>query len=204
METLLRPMNRAELRLFLICVAVSVTAHLSLVWLAVGGGSRADEAARPAGALAERYAQAVNAATAMDAGLRARLDQALAEVPAGAWDRGTLAETLQWIGDSVGVPVRDADVVRALDPERSREGRLDLRVWLSWEPKRTATDLLVAAYISGEGTLKSDFGSHRLWVHLEAADGSGRVAFETMDCRLYRAGKLGAADLLHRSEWVEP
>lgn len=204
METLLRPMNRAELRLFLICVAISLAAHLTLVWVAVGRGSRTDEAARPAGELAERYAQAVNAATAMDAGLRARLDQALAEVPAGAWDRGTLAETLQWLSEGAGVPVRDADVVRALDAERSREGRLDLRVWLPWEPKRTATDLLVVAYISGEGTLKSDFGSHRLWVHLEAADGSGQVAVETMDCRLYRAGKLGAADLLHRSQWVEP
>ena len=51
------------------------------------------------------------------------------------------------------------------------------------------------AYLIGEGTLKSDFGSHRLWMHLEADDGAGQVALETMDCRLYRAGKLGDGEL---------
>ncbi|MDF1555563.1 MAG: hypothetical protein P1P84_21000 [Deferrisomatales bacterium] len=204
METLLRPMARSEMRLFLTCVVLSVVAHLGIAWLAIGGRGGEGESTAKASRLAERYAQAVNAATEMDAGLQGRIDKALAEVPAGGWDRGMLADTLQWLSDGVGVAVRDSDVVRALDAERSREGRLDVRMWLEWEQERSATDLLVAAYLIGEGTLKSDFGSHRLWVHLEAADGSGRVSMETMDCRLYRAGKLGAADLLHRSRWVEP
>ena len=203
METLLRPMDRSEMRLFITCIAVSLMAHLGVAWLAVGGRSGEGESTGKASQLAERYAQAVNATTEMDAGLQGRIDKAIAEVPAGGWDRDMFAETLQWLGDGVGVPVRDSDVVRALAAERSREGRLDLRVWLQWEQGRSAADLLLVAYVIGEGTLKSDFGSHRLWVHLEAADGSGRVSLETMDCRLYRAGKLGAADLLHRSLWVE-
>ena len=64
--------------------------------------------------------------------------------------------------------------------------------------------MLQLAYIVGEGTLKSDFGSHRLWLQLDADGDSGRVAFETMDCRLYRAEKLSASDLLHRGEWAGP
>jgi hypothetical protein len=204
METLLRPMARSEFRLFLTCVAVSLAAHLAVAWLALGGRGGEDASPDRASQLAERYAQAVNAVTEMDAGLQRRIDQELAQVPAGGWNRDLFADTLQWLSDGAGVPVRDSDVVRALDAERSREGRLDLRLWLQWGSDRSATDLLVAAYLIGEGTLKSDFGSHRLWIHLEADDGSGRVSLQTMDCRLYRAGKLGAADLLHRSRWVEP
>ena len=38
METLLRPMGRSEFRLFLVCLAVSLVAHLVVAWFAVGRG----------------------------------------------------------------------------------------------------------------------------------------------------------------------
>ena len=206
METLLRPMGRGEQRLFTICLVVSLVVHVLVAFFATGGGRWGGdpEATAEASRLAEHFARAVNAATEIDDGQRARLESALAEIPDEGWGRELMVDTLQWLGDGAGVRVDDADVVRALDAERSREGRWDIRVWMEWRQDRSAADLLLLAYLIGEGTLKSDFGSHRLWLHLEGEEGSGRVALETMDCRLYRAGKLGAADLLHRSQWVEP
>ena len=199
-------MSRSEFRLFIICLVLSLAAHTGIAWFATGGWSGVEGGTQGGAAsqLAERFAQAVNSATEFDSGLQGHIDAAMAEVPERGWDRDMMADTLQWLGDGAGVRVRNSDVVRALDGERSREGRWDIRVWLDWDQGRGAKDLLVTAYLIGEGTLKSDFGSHRLWIHLEAPDGDGRIALETMDCRLYRAGKLGAADLLHRSHWVEP
>lgn len=203
MERLFRSFDRRELRIFFLCLLVSAAAHLILAWGAVSWRSPSGEAVR-AGGLAERFAQAVNASTDLDARRRARLEELLTRVPSGSWNRGEMAATLQWAAADLQVPVSDSDVVRALDTERSREGRWDIRVWLRWDEGRDASDFLTLAYLVGEGTLKSDFGSHRFWLHLDGPDGSGRVAFETMDCRLYRAGKLSASDLLHRATWVEP
>ncbi len=203
MRTLIPPLNGWERTVFLLCVAASFAAHLAFVWFASPRPERPAESAR-ATPLAERYARAVNRATDLDARQKARLDAVMERVPAKNWALGELGHTLQWAAKDLGFPVKDSDVVRALEPERSREGRWDVRVWLEWGEGREAMDLLALAYLAGEATLKSDFGSHRLWVHLEAPDGSGRAAFETMDCRLYRAGKLAAADLLHRSAWSEP
>lgn len=202
MRSLVRPMAPGEKRFFLLCVAASAAVHAlaaaSLVsWRPAGRPAKA-------AALGERFARAVNAVTDLDSRQRARLDEALGRLEARQWALGELPETLQWAAAQFGVTVRDSDVVRALDAERSREGRWDVRAWLAWGEGRDASDLLAVAYLAGEATLKSDFGSHRLWIHLEGPDGSGRAAFETMDCRLYRAGKLSAADLLHRASWEEP
>ena len=200
MQTVLRPMPWEEKRLFALCLGASLLLHVALAWLALPGGG-ADGAA--AEGLADRFAQGVNAATGLDPEARGRLEQAVKGVRRGGWRRGEMAATLQRLAGDLGLPVEDCDVVRALDPERAREGRWDIRIWLRWGPERTVGDVLMLAYLVGEGTMKSDFGSHRLWVHLEAPDGSGRAVFETMDCRLYRAGKLSAADLLHRAAWYE-
>jgi len=204
MHALIRPLDGWERKIFLLCVAVSLAAHLAFVWFALPGGAAPEHEPERATALAERFARAVNAATDLDGRQKARLEAVLTRLEPGRWGAGEFAQTLQWAANDLGFPVRDCDRVRALDPERSREGRWDLQVWLEWGEDRDAADFLMLAFLAGEGTLKSDFGSHRLWVHLEAPDGSGRVAFETMDCRLYRAGKLAAADLLHRAAWVEP
>ncbi len=200
MRNAFRSMERTEWRLFAVCVVVSLVVHAVIAWVALPGGSR--EKAETGG-VSERFARAVNAATDLDLRTRARVRDALDKLPATAWKLGEMADTIQWQASEMGLPVRDCDVVRALDTERSREGRWDIRVWLDWGPDRTAADLLVLAFLVGEGTLKSDFGSHRLWVHLQADDGTGRVAFQTMDCRLYRAGKLPASDLLHRAAWFD-
>ncbi len=200
MRSAFRSMERTEWRLFAVFVAVSLGIHAVLAWVALPGGSRKKA---EIGGVSERFARAVNAATDLDLRTRARVRDALDKLPATAWKLGEMADTIQWQASEMGLPVRDCDVVRALDTERSREGRWDIRVWLDWGPDRTADDLLVLAFLVGEGTLKSDFGSHRLWVHLQADDGTGRVAFQTMDCRLYRAGKLPASDLLHRAAWFD-
>ncbi len=200
MRSAFRSMERTEWRLFAVCVVVSLAIHAVLAWVVLPSGSR--EKAE-VGGVAERFAQAVNAATDLDLRTRARVRDALDKLPATAWKLGEMADTIQWQASEMGLPVRDCDVVRALDTERSREGRWDIRVWLDWDPDRTVADLLMLAFLVGEGTLKSDFGSHRLWVHLQAGDGTGRVAFQTMDCRLYRAGKLPASDLLHRAAWFD-
>lgn len=204
METLFRPMGRREQKIFLLCLLSSAAVHLLVAWFAVGGRAAADADAERTTRLAERYAQAVNASTGLDTRQRARLEELVSKVRDGGWNRGEMAATLQWAAADLGLPVRDSDVVRALDPDRSREGRWDIRIWLTWDEGRDASDLLTLVFLVGEGTLQSNFGSHRLWLHLEAPDGSGRVALETMDCRLYRAGKLSASDLLHRARWVEP
>lgn len=203
MRTLIPPLGGWERKIFFLCVAVSVAAHLGFAWLATPRAERPAEAARPT-ALAERFAQAVNRATDLDARQKSRLTAVLERVPARNWSLGEMGHTLQWAAKDLGFPVKESDVVRALDAQRSREGRWDVRVWLDWGEGRDAADLLALAFLAGEGTLKSDFGSHRLWVHLSAPDGAGRVAFETMDCRLYRAGTLAATDLLHRGTWVQP
>ena len=202
MRALIRPMGGAEKKFFLACVAVSAAVHVLVAAPLVSW--RPSGRVEKTAALGERFARAVNAVTDLDSRQRARLDGALGRLDASRWSLAELPESLQWAGAQFGVAVRDSDVVRALDAERSREGRWDVRVWLDWGEGRDALDLLAVAYLAGEATLKSDFGSHRLWIHLEGPDGSGRVAFETMDCRLYRAGKLSAADLLHRSSWAEP
>ncbi|GAB4262102.1 MAG: hypothetical protein Kow0092_12170 [Deferrisomatales bacterium] len=204
MEYLIRPMDRREHRTFLLCLLASATAHLLLAMFAVGSGTSLSGREERPGGLGERFARAVNAATDLDAPEKERLEKALSQVPAAEWKRGEMAATLQWLASDLGLPVRDADVVRSLDPERSREGRWDLRLWIDWPEGAGASPLLGLCFLVGEGTLRSDFGSHRLWIHLDAPDGAGRVAFETMDCRLYRAGKLAASDLLHRSAWSEP
>lgn len=199
METLIRPMDRAELRLFLFCLAASFGLHVLFAWALLP--REVEEKPSEVPRIAERFARAVNTATDLDGRAKARMDEAMSNLPTRAWSRTEMADTLQWLASDLGLQVRDCDVVRALDPERSREGRWDIRAWLEWEEGSTTADLLTLAYLIGEGTLKSDFGSHRFWVHLEAEDGTGRVAFETMDCRLYRAGKLAASDLLHRASW---
>ncbi|MFU8855834.1 MAG: hypothetical protein ACNA8S_02390 [Deferrisomatales bacterium] len=203
MRALIPPLDTWERKIFLLCVAASVAVHAGFVWFAAPRQERQAEAA-PVSALAERYAQAVNRATDLDHGQKSRLTAVLERVPARSWSLGELGQTVQWVSKDLGFPVKDADVVRALDAQRSREGRWDLRVWLEWGEDRDAADLLALAFLAGEGTLKSDFGSHRLWVHLVTRDGEGRVAFETMDCRLYRAGRMEASDLLHRSAWFQP
>lgn len=203
MRALIPPLDGWERKIFVLCVAASVAVHLGFVWFAAPRGERPAEAPRST-ALAERFAQAVNRATDLDARQKARLTAAAEGVPAKNWSLGELGHTLQWVAKDLGFPVKESDVVRALDAERSREGRWDVRVWLEWGEGREAADLLALAFLAGEATLKSDFGSHRLWVHLVAPDGGGRVALETMDCRLYRAGRLAASDLLHRSAWIEP
>lgn len=202
METLFRPMDPREQRIFLLCVVVSIGIHVALALLLLPKNASTEQPT--ATRMAERLAQAVNSATDLETKERAQLEEVLTRVNPGSWDLAEMPDTLQWTTSDLGVLVRDSDVVRALDPERSREGRWDIRIWIDWDEARDASDLLALAFAVGEGTLKSDFGSHRLWVHLQASDGSGRVAFETMDCRLYRAGKLAASDLLHRSIWVEP
>ena len=204
MHALTRPLDGWERKVFFVCVAVSFAAHLAFVWVALPEGGDTPQASPQVTALAERFAKAVNATTDLDGRQKARLEAVLTRVEASRWNMGELAQTLQWAATDLGFPVRDCDMVRALDPERSREGRWDVRAWLDWGEGRGAVDLLVLAFLAGEATLKSNFGSHRFWVHIEASDGAGRVAFETMDCRLYRAGKLSAADLLHRAAWVEP
>jgi len=204
MHALIRPLIGWERRVFFLCVGVSLAAHAAFVWLALPGGGETEREPAQVTVLAERFARAVNATTGLDGRQKARLEAVLTRLDATRWGMGEFAQTMQWAATDLGFPVRDCDVVRALDPERSREGRWDVRVWLGWGEERDAADLLVLAFLAGEGTLKSDFGSHRLWVQLEAPDGAGRVAFETMDCRLYRAGKLSEADLLHRAAWVEP
>ncbi len=200
METLMRSWERREVRAFAVCVVISAVLHGVLAWLALPGGSSGQDAVETT-RLAERFGSAVNAATELDPRERARIESLVTKLDATRWSRAEMGDTLQWLADDLGLAVKGSDLVRALDPERAREGRWDIRVFLDWAEGRGAGDLLELAYLTGEGTLKSDFGSHRLWVHLEAPDGSGRVAFETMDCRLYRAGKLGATDLLHRSGW---
>jgi hypothetical protein len=201
METLLRPMGRRERNLFFLCLAASLGLHILLAWWALPGQSTTKTArATP---LAERFARAVNSLTDLDAREKARVEGALSTVETHQWTREEMADTLQWAASDLAIEVRDCDVVRALDPERSREGRWDVRIWLGWDEDRDISDFLILAYLIGEGTLKSDFGSHRFWVHVEANGGSGRVAFETMDCRLYRAGRFPAADLLHRATWIE-
>jgi hypothetical protein len=204
MHALIRPLDGWERKIFFLCVALSLSAHLAFVWIAVPSRGEPGREPSRATALAERFAKAVNAATDLDGRQKARLEAVLTRLDAARWSSGEFSQTLQWAANDLGFPVRDCDTVRALDPERSQEGRWDVRVWLDWGESREASDFLVLAFLTGEGTLKSDFGSHRLWVQLEAPDGTGRVAFETMDCRLYRAGKLAAADLLHRAAWVEP
>ncbi|GAB4248886.1 MULTISPECIES: hypothetical protein [Deferrisoma] len=201
MQSVLRPMDAKELRLLALCVGVSLVVHALAVWLAAPGGARpSKETPAP---LAERFAAAVNAATDLDAADRAKLEASLARVKRAGWQRVEMAETLQWVAQEVGVPLSDCDLVRALDAERAREGRWDIRAWVRWEAGAGAEPFLRLAYLVGEGTLKSDFGSHRLWIHVEAPEGAGRVALETMDCRLFRAGKLSAADLLHRARWFD-
>jgi hypothetical protein len=199
METLLRPAGRREQKLFFLCLFVSVGIHLLLAWMALP--ERAARETPRTTRLAERYGRAVNAVTDFDARGRARVESVLSKLEAKRWTREELADTLQWAASDLALDVHDGDVVRALDPERSREGRWDVRIWLRWGDRRGIEDFLVLAYLIGEGTLKSDFGSHRFWVHIEADGGSGQVAFETMDCRLYRAGRLPASDLLHRNSW---
>ncbi|RMG86255.1 MAG: hypothetical protein D6708_14500 [Candidatus Dadabacteria bacterium] len=201
MQSVLRPMEAKELRLLALCVGVSLVVHALAVWLAAPGGARPPKET-PA-ALAERFAAAVNAATDLDAADRAKLEASLTKVKRAGWRRLEMAETLQWVAQEVGVPLSDCDLVRALDAERAREGRWDIRAWVRWEAGADAEPFLRLAYLVGEGTLKSDFGSHRLWIHVEAPEGAGRVALETMDCRLFRAGKLSAADLLHRARWFD-
>jgi len=203
MRTLIPPLDGWERKVFLLCVVASVAAHLSFLWFASPRAERPNDAAQVT-PLAERFARAVNRATDLDARQKARLEAVLGRVPAKNWNLGEIGHTLQWAATDLGFPVTDCDVVRALDSERSREGRWDVRVWLEWAEGREAMDLLALAFLAGEATLQSDFGSHRLWVHLKGSDGAGRVGFETMDCRLYRAGKLAATDLLHRSAWTEP
>ena len=198
----LRPMDRGERWLFVLCLLASLGAHGVAGWLAVPGSPK-QQADRPAG-LAERFGQAVNAATGLDARERARLEEILARIESKRWGRSEMSETLQWAASDLGLAVRDSEVVPALEPERAQEGRWDIRTRLQWGPERGASDLLALSFLVGEGTLKSDFGSHRFWVELEARDGAGRIAFETMDCRLYRAGRLPASDLLHRAAWNEP
>jgi hypothetical protein len=197
----LRPMDRGERWLFALCLLVSLAAHGLAGWLAVPG-SPEPQAEGPTG-LAERFSRAVNAATDLEARERAQLEQVLAKIEPKRWSRGEMSETLQWAASDLGLAVRDCDVIPSLDPERSQEGRWDIRTRLAWGAERGISDLLALAFLVGEGTLKSDFGSHRFWVELEARDGSGRIAFDTMDCRLYRAGRLPASDLLHRAVWNE-
>jgi hypothetical protein len=202
MESAFRTMESREIRAFLFCVVVSAAVHLALVWLALPGngfGDTQEEVTR----LAERFAQTANAATGLDARQKADLEALAESLPEDRWGSSDFSETLQWVATDLGLPVTDSDVVRSMDPDRSREGRWDIRVWLRWEEDREVTDFLTVAFLVGEGTLKSDFGSHRLWVHVEARDGAGKVAFETMDCRLYRAGKLTGSDLLYRAIWTE-
>lgn len=203
MESLLRPMTGGEKRLFVACVVLSAAVHLVSAWLAVGPRSPGASPGPRASRLAERFAAAVNGATDLDARDRARVDEALGKVDVKGWRREEIAASFQWAASGLGLAVRDCELVRSLDPERSREGRWDLRTRIEWGPNRAVSDLLTLALIAGEGTLKSDFGSHRFWVELDAPDGAGRVAFETIDCRLYRAGKLGASDLLHRAAWAD-
>ena len=200
MQTVLRPMGWRERRVFGLCVGLSLLAHAVLVWLALPGSANGRGGR---GELAERFAQAVNAATDLDPGVWGRLEGAVRGVRRGDWRKIRMAETLRKLSSAMGLPVEGAEVLRALDPERSREGRWDIRVWLRWGPERKVDDVLVLAFLVGEGTLKSDFGSHRFWIHLETPEGSGRLAFQTVDCRLYRNGKLTGPDLLHRAEWFD-
>ncbi len=204
MGSLLRPMTWREKSAFAAIVGVSVAAHLLLAWFAASPGERAPST-RPQGAspLAERFAAAVNAVTDLDARERARIDEALARLIGRPWQREGLGASLEATAARLGVEVEGVEVVRAHDPERSREGRWDLRLSVAWPAGRGGADFLVLAYLAGEATLRSDFGSHRLWADLSAPEGRGRVAFETVDCRLFRTGKLGASDLMHRAVWDE-
>jgi len=203
METMLDFIDASKRRTFLICLIVSLGIHVffiaTLLPFAFGGKHEAG----PAG-IAERLAHAINTASDVNAGWRSQIDGIIDGVKPNQWNKSEMAATLIRAGKELGIPIKDSDVLRALDPERAREGRWDIRVWISWENDRDAGDLLAMAYLVGEGTLRSDFGSHRLWIHLEAEDGSGRAAFETMDCRNYKAGKINASDLLYKYKWIQP
>jgi len=202
MQTVLRPMGARERRLLTLCVGVSLALHALLVWIALPAGPKGGSRGAPA-ALAERFASAVNAATDLDPAVRSRLEAAVAGVRRSSWRRLAMARTLQEVAWGAGVAVSDCKLVRSLDPERAREGRWDIRVWVRWDEGVAADPFLIVAFLVGEGTLKSDFGSHRLWIQVEAPEGTGRVAMETMACRLFRAGKLSASDLLHRARWYD-
>lgn len=187
------------------CVAISLVAHLLFVMIAMPdqplfGGFGGDEAPEQSG-ISLRYASAQNRATPLSLAQLEALEGVAAGVPKGAWGQERLPDTMLAAAQKMKLPVTDVKLVRALDAERSRQGRFDILVDLDWDKGRDAADFLVLAFLAGEGTLKSNFSSHRLWVELNADDGSGRTAFETMDCRYFRSGKLVAADLLSLAVW---
>jgi hypothetical protein len=188
------------------CVAISLVAHMAFVMLAMPDkpifGSGDDAVAEQSG-IALRYSSALNRATPLALTQLERLEQVAAEVAPGGWAEKKLPDTMLEVAHLLQLPVTDVKLVRALDAERSRQGRFDILVELEWEESRDAADLLMLAFLAGEGTLKSNFSSHRLWVQLSNGDGTGSAAYETMDCRYYRAGKITASDLLFNSVWQE-
>lgn len=201
METLLRPAAKKTRKgFFLAVVLVSLLLHAVLLWWALSGHLPESGPARAG--IEERFRAAVTSVTDLDPADKARLESVLASIRAQEWERDAMAVTLRNMAARVGVRLARCEVVRALDRDRSREGRWDIVMALRWAEGTDAQEILSLVYLVGEATLKSRFGSHRFWLELQGADGTGRVAFETMDCRLYRNGKLSAVDLLYRAAWA--
>jgi hypothetical protein len=194
-------MPTKEMMHFGICLAVSFVLHMIFVYVAMPG-VEVQEAAEIDMRIADRFASEMNRVVPLDDSRRQMLEQIAAEAPKNSWRTKNMGETFAGAAAALGVPVNKVEVFNSLDATHSRQGRMDILVDLNWEIGRDANDFHVLAFLAGEGTLKSDFSSHRLWVTVQGKDGKGRVAIETMDCRYYRNGKLSDSDLLYRATWV--
>lgn len=197
---MLMAMDRLEKKLFFVCLAVSAAIHFAAVGLSsfvINGNEGPDFSG-----LEKSYVRAVERATELDMESVALMEETFAVTKGDKWSKNAFIKTVDELSSAFGLQVDDLDLGRALDPDRAKENRLDLHVWLQWDEDRNVSDILKLAYVVGEGTLKSDFGSHRLWINLDSDEGSGKVAFETTDLRSYKAAKMTASDLLFRGEWV--
>ncbi len=193
-------LGRADWSKFGVYIAVSLVAHMVFIFLAMPTSH--SDAQNDATFIAERYAEAINRAVPLDGSQIAELEDLLASVSNGKWETRTFGETVESLAARMDVEVDKAEVIRAMDANHSRQGRMDIFIQLPWDEDRDASDLQILSFLVGEGTLKSKFGTHRLWVRLEGPDGVGRVAIETMDTRLYRNGRRTASDLLYGAVWV--
>lgn len=201
MQAIKQTMSTRDLMHFGLCLAMSFVFHIVFVYVAMPG-VEVQETAQIDLRIADRFASEMNRVVPLDDSRRQMLEQIAAEAPRRGWNKNRMSETFEGAAAALGVPVRKVEVFNSLDATSSRQGRMDIFVELDWEEGRSANDFHILAFLAGEATLKSNFSSHRLWIAVEAKDGKGRIALETMDCRYYRNGKLSDADLLYRATWV--
>ncbi|PLX40805.1 MAG: hypothetical protein C0609_11730 [Deltaproteobacteria bacterium] len=191
---------------FFFAVMVSLAVHLVLIMAVMPSSAlKTMEAGRSTESeIAKRYADGINRVLPMDTGTTASLEGVLARIDGEDWTRQSFPDTFLAAAKEAGLPAKEVELVPALDSDRSKQGRLDIIVKTEWPEERDVSDLLIYGFLAGEGTLKSNFSSHRLWVYLDAGDeGSGRAAFETMDCRYFRNGKTSPSGFLYNSTWSE-